>query len=263
LRSDCCGLFALCASAISIGVYLGDLCGSFHYNDVDAKSMLVSWRISSLSIVCESDLYRNKLYIFKSFLAEKLNIDHRTERVDLLPIVQYFDTDIGGLTVSFILSTTNSTGRERQCVCDTLQQLIDCGAMSKHITSEWALPAHEDVHCYKLSALSNVSYHRRRHSMELSSVKQSRLSRHIKMNSGSVDIAGGMTMEEMPQSEESTSEFDETSEEEPYQRHSVSPQWSHKDRTKRDFVVLNTKDDADGFVPNSYEPATEPAVLLS
>merc|ERR1719334_2299736 len=44
LRSDCCGLFALCASAISIGVYLGDLCGSFHYNDVDAKSMLVSWR---------------------------------------------------------------------------------------------------------------------------------------------------------------------------------------------------------------------------
>merc|ERR1712154_324290 len=91
LRLDEYGILALIASILSIIAYVYHSFISFNYNYSDSKSMLLSCRVSSISIAAKANLYSNKCEILGKYLSKKLKINKKNkERLDILPAIQYY-----------------------------------------------------------------------------------------------------------------------------------------------------------------------------
>ena len=99
------GLFALITSSISISIYVYRRLFSFNYTEFDAKSMLFSFRISSVSIAKNRYFYRNKCKQLQQYLLEAFEINGDKERCDILPAIPYYDTDIGGLAIYALVTS--------------------------------------------------------------------------------------------------------------------------------------------------------------
>eukprot|EP01083_Nonionella_stella_P098060 275667_1 len=209
---------ALCASIGSIVAYVYNRCTAYPYNDGSAKCMVFSWRISSVSIARNASRFGNKCDALRQTVSKILEINDKQERLDLLNAIQYFDTDIGGLTVYILI--TSKIDKNMEYFMKELQRVMQNNTLSKQIQRIWGLPTNEDVHCYRLKGIEPTT--RSTSQMEMSL----RLHKHIKVHttdahedaSDSEDNGVGM----------STS----------------SP--NDRAKHKRDFVVLNTTEDADG-----------------
>jgi len=233
------GLFALCTSILSIIVYLYHLMIPFNYND-DAKTMLFSWRISSISITAKPNFYRNKCVVLGKYLSKSLEINEKSEKLDMLPAIQYFDTDIGGLTV--YVSITTKLDKNKEYFLNLFQKLIiKNDAFSKEIKLLWDLPSNEEVTFYRLKGITNTFK-----SVQMTSVNERKLSRHIKIHSGSVQVPTNLNNKNAEIDDEDTdssSNNDNSEDERDEIGTSISPHKSSKEKKKHDFVVLNTKDE--------------------
>lgn len=250
---DLLGVFALGASAISMAAYAYNVCVAFDYNASSRESLLFSWRMSSVSIVSAANCYGNKSVLLRAYLVSTLNMDAKRERLEVLPSARYYDTDIGGLTVRILVTTERD--KKRHFYEQKLREMMENESMSKQMHSLWNLAANEHLKCYKLKLCGVTPQSACSVETEMDTVRPSRLSRHIKINSGSVQ------MPDDGDRHSSSSEFDESSTDREFDEFDEfeNAQNAKKQKDSKRFVGVTTMDDVDaeeyalGFALNVNE----------
>eukprot|EP00484_Ammonia_sp_Unknown_P030373 CAMPEP_0197034612 /NCGR_PEP_ID=MMETSP1384-20130603/12677_1 /TAXON_ID=29189 /ORGANISM="Ammonia sp." /LENGTH=249 /DNA_ID=CAMNT_0042464561 /DNA_START=25 /DNA_END=770 /DNA_ORIENTATION=+ len=247
---DIYGMFAMWLSIISIAAYFLVLLIQFNYTSSDAKSYLFSWRISSLSISANANYYRNKSEILKKYLVQFLDLNCKYEQLDILPATQYYDTDIGGLTVYVLLTSKTSKSQDDYLRC--IEELIVKQVLSKKVKSMWNLPEKEEVNCYRVQVVQTLSVMTTNISMaSFTYDKHSELAsmhhHHLKVNSGSAALQKIVHHQEEEEEEKRELEGSEESEsslntdDTDNDHDGIGGMGTRKERTtKNDFVVVST-----------------------
>ena len=262
-------------SMLSLIGYLHSIFGNFNYNHCDAKSILFSWRISSLTVSTKGNYFKNKPNKLQKYLEKSLKIHKTHERIDILPATHYYDTDIGGLNIHCLITT--KLNKTQDHYMHKIQNLIK-NELSNDIKKIWNIPSNEEVNCYRIKAIENTKIERKgRKFSSISMVsttdninkmrKKSSLSTHIKVNSdtlqihkipetifsenGDIDDDDDERVEfneveeilnEMQQENDSESSLSTDGDTDDGVGTSTTPRRGSKEKKKEDFIALQTMD---------------------